>query len=73
MSAVTYIDEAKLFRTYRLDRISKYGCGKDLASRLRYAKTMCERLIGKLDSKNVATAKSEVHPMAIGQTATTAT
>ena len=37
-------------------------------SRLRYARTMCERLIGKLDSKSVATVnavKSEVLPMTI--------
>ncbi|CAL1547050.1 unnamed protein product [Lymnaea stagnalis] len=45
MAAVTYIDEKREFRTYRLNLIEKYGCSKDLASRLRYARTMVERLL----------------------------
>ena len=45
MNACTYIDEKREFRTYRLDRIEKYGCTKELASRLRYARTMVERLL----------------------------
>jgi polo-like kinase 1 len=57
MSAVTYIDENKGFRTYRLQLLSKYGCCKELCSRLRYAKTMTERLIGKLEASS--SAKSE--------------
>ena len=44
MSAVTYIDEKRNFRTFRMSLIEKYGCCKELASRLRYAKTMVERL-----------------------------
>jgi polo-like kinase 1 len=51
MSAVSYIDENKTFRTYRLPLIQVNGCSNDLYSRLRYAKTMCEKLIMKLDSK----------------------
>ena len=51
MSAVSYIDENKTFRTYRLPLIQENGCSSDLYSRLRYAKTMCEKLIMKLDSK----------------------
>ena len=62
MSAVTYIDENKTFRTYRLQLISKYGCCKELCSRLRYAKTMAERLIGKLEAG--AAAKSDQPPLA---------
>ncbi|XP_059164290.1 serine/threonine-protein kinase PLK1-like isoform X2 [Physella acuta] len=50
MAAVTYIDEKREFRTYRLNLIEKYGCSRDLASRLRYARTMVERL---LNSKSV--------------------
>jgi polo-like kinase 1 len=50
MSAISYIDENKTFRTYRLPLIEHYGCSKDLHSRLRYAKTMTERLIEKLDA-----------------------
>lgn len=63
MSAVTYIDENKSFRTYRLQLISKYGCCKELCSRLRYAKTMAERLIGKLEASGAA-AKSDQAPLA---------
>lgn len=51
MSAVSYIDENKAFRTFRLPLIQVNGCSSDLYSRLRYAKTMCEKLIMKLDSK----------------------
>lgn len=50
MSAMSYIDESKNFRTYKLSMIEKYGCSKDICNRLKYAKTMCERLIAKLDS-----------------------
>ncbi|ESO04961.1 hypothetical protein HELRODRAFT_185535 [Helobdella robusta] len=45
MGAVTYIDERKNFKTYRLPLIEKFGCMKDLASRLRYARTMCDKLV----------------------------
>ena len=51
MSAVSYIDENKTFRTFRLPLIQTHGCSSDLYSRLRYAKTMCEKLIMKLNSK----------------------
>lgn len=50
MSAMSYIDESKNFRTYKLSLIEEYGCSKDICNRLKYAKTMCERLIAKLDS-----------------------
>lgn len=38
MQAVSYIDENKMFRTFRLKMIEQYGCSKELVSRLRYAK-----------------------------------
>eukprot|EP00112_Aurelia_sp_Birch-Aquarium-sp1_P017959 Seg422.4 transcript_id=Seg422.4/GoldUCD/mRNA.D3Y31 product="Serine/threonine-protein kinase PLK1" protein_id=Seg422.4/GoldUCD/D3Y31 len=44
MGAVTYIDEEKNFRTFKLSAIEQYGCSKGLASRLKYARTMVERL-----------------------------
>ena len=44
MGAVTYIDEEKNFRTFKLSAIERYGCSKGLASRLKYARTMVERL-----------------------------
>jgi polo-like kinase 1 len=45
MGAVTYIDEHRDFHTYRLTMIEQYGSTKELASRLRYARTMVERLL----------------------------
>ena len=50
MQAVSYIDETKSFRTFRLKYVQKFGCSVELASRLRYAKTMVERLISKLQT-----------------------
>lgn len=44
MNAVTYIDERKGFRTFRLPLVEQFGCHKELASRLRYAKTVVEKL-----------------------------
>uniref|UniRef100_A0A8P4KDI7 Serine/threonine-protein kinase PLK n=1 Tax=Dicentrarchus labrax TaxID=13489 RepID=A0A8P4KDI7_DICLA len=48
MGAVTYIDEKRDFRTYKLSLLEEFGCSKELASRIRYAKLMVEKL---LDSK----------------------
>ena len=45
LQAVTYIDEKRDFRMFKLSLIEKYGCSKELFSRLRYAKTMVERLM----------------------------
>ncbi|KAK6973775.1 serine/threonine-protein kinase PLK1 [Biomphalaria glabrata] len=58
MAAVTYIDEKREFRTYRLNLIEKYGCSRDLASRLRYARTMVERLINSKSASSSNRAKS---------------
>ena len=52
MSAVSYISEDKSFRNFRLPLIERHGCSKELYSRLRYAKTMTERLIAKMDSQS---------------------
>lgn len=68
MGAVTYIDEAKRFRTFPLKNIEKYGCSRSLAKRLNYAlkmvicmqngteKKMCARLQSESDKK---TSKKE--------------
>lgn len=48
MAAVTYIDEKRDFRTYKLSLLEEFGCSKELASRMRYAKLMVEKL---MDSK----------------------
>ncbi|XP_060561432.1 serine/threonine-protein kinase PLK1-like [Ruditapes philippinarum] len=45
MQAVTYIDEKRESRVYKYSLIEKFGCSKELSSRIRYAKTMVERLI----------------------------
>ncbi|KAJ8413535.1 hypothetical protein AAFF_G00080420 [Aldrovandia affinis] len=45
MGAVTYIDEKRVFRTYKMSMIEDYGCCKELASRLRYARSMLEKLL----------------------------
>ncbi|XP_038141257.1 serine/threonine-protein kinase PLK1 [Cyprinodon tularosa] len=45
MGAVTYIDEKQGFRTYKLSLLEEFGCGKELASRLRYARLMVEKLL----------------------------
>ncbi|XP_040076548.1 serine/threonine-protein kinase PLK1 [Ixodes scapularis] len=44
MGAVSYIDQKKTFRTYRLETLQKMGCPEELFSRLKYAKGMVERL-----------------------------
>ncbi|KAG7459377.1 hypothetical protein MATL_G00210130 [Megalops atlanticus] len=46
MGAVTYIDERREFRTYRMSLVEEHGCCRELASRLRYAHTMVEKLQG---------------------------
>lgn len=63
MSAVSYIDENKMFRTYRLPLIQANGCSNDVYSRLRYAKTMCEKLIMKLNSKGGIPVVAQNTPM----------
>ncbi|KAK6468047.1 serine/threonine-protein kinase PLK1 [Huso huso] len=45
MTAVTFIDERREFHTYKLSLIEEYGCCKELASQLRYARTMVEKLL----------------------------
>ncbi|XP_076123360.1 serine/threonine-protein kinase PLK1 isoform X1 [Alosa pseudoharengus] len=44
MGAVTYIDERREFRTYRMSVMEEFGCSRELASRLRYARNMVEKL-----------------------------
>ncbi|KAM3623021.1 uncharacterized protein V6R79_006072 [Siganus canaliculatus] len=53
MAAVTYIDEKREFRTYKLSLLEEFGCSKELASRIRYAKLMVEKL---LESKPAGSA-----------------
>ncbi|KTF76072.1 hypothetical protein cypCar_00027029 [Cyprinus carpio] len=45
MGAVTYINEKREFYTYKMTLIEEFGCCKELASRLRYARNMVEKLM----------------------------
>lgn len=58
MAAVTYIDERRDFRTYRLSLLEEYGCSKELASRLRYARTMVDKLLSSRSAANRLKASS---------------
>lgn len=50
MGAVTYIDEKREFHTYKLTLLEEFGCTKELASRIRYAKVMVEKLLASKTS-----------------------
>lgn len=52
MQAVTYIDEKRESRVFKFSLIEKFGCSKELSSRIRYAKTMVERLITSKSSSS---------------------
>lgn len=52
MAAVTYINEKRDFQTYRLSLLEEYGCCKELASRLRYARTMVDKLLSSRSASN---------------------
>ena len=60
MGACTYIDEKRDSHTYRLSLIEEFGCCKELASRLRYARTMVERLIQSKSAASSGRVKSAV-------------
>lgn len=47
MNAATYINDKKEVFTTKFSLISKHSCPKDLLSRLKYARAMCERLMSR--------------------------
>ncbi|XP_077500566.1 serine/threonine-protein kinase polo isoform X2 [Amblyomma americanum] len=49
MAAVSYIDNNRVFHTYRLETLQK-GCPPDLFSRLKYARTILDRLASSSSS-----------------------
>lgn len=49
MSAVTYIDQDKQFRTFKFSTISTVGCSNDLYQKLRYAHEKLKKLLEKLN------------------------
>uniref|UniRef100_A0A671MCU1 Serine/threonine-protein kinase PLK n=1 Tax=Sinocyclocheilus anshuiensis TaxID=1608454 RepID=A0A671MCU1_9TELE len=56
MGAVTYINEKREFYTYKMTLIEEFGCCKELASRLRYARNMVEKLMACKSTAATATS-----------------
>uniref|UniRef100_A0A8C2H575 Serine/threonine-protein kinase PLK n=1 Tax=Cyprinus carpio TaxID=7962 RepID=A0A8C2H575_CYPCA len=56
MGAVTYINEKREFYTYKMTLIEEFGCCKELASRLRYARNMVEKLMACKSTAAAATS-----------------
>lgn len=52
MEAVSFIDEDKNFTVYSLKLIEQHGCSPLLASRLKYAKSMVEKLYLEVHKSN---------------------
>lgn len=48
MSAVTYMDQEKNFRTYRFSTIIQHGCSKDLYQKIRYAQEKLNKMLEKM-------------------------
>jgi len=55
MGAVTYINEKREAKTFRLDLIEKFGCGNELSTRLIYTFEKVENMM-KSSSRRTATA-----------------
>jgi len=57
MGAVTYIDEKRDYRTFKFSLIEKYGCTKEVFTRLKYAKTIVERIMqSKISGRHKSTS-----------------
>ena len=52
MSAVTYINEHREIRTYRLPALEQCGCSKQLFTRIKYAKSMIDRILAAKSNQN---------------------
>ena len=52
MSAVTYINEHREIRTYRLALLEQCGCSKQLFTRIKYAKSMIDRILAAKSNQN---------------------
>ncbi|CAF4071517.1 unnamed protein product [Rotaria sp. Silwood2] len=52
MSAVTYINEHREIRTYRLQALEQCGCSKQLFTRIKYAKSMIDRILAAKSNQN---------------------
>uniref|UniRef100_A0A6A7G3C6 Serine/threonine-protein kinase PLK n=2 Tax=Hirondellea gigas TaxID=1518452 RepID=A0A6A7G3C6_9CRUS len=69
MGAVTYIDEKKNFRTFKLDRIQQHGCNADLASRLKYACNMMQKMMLTRYTSESVSSSSAAAPSKSSKTA----
>ncbi|CAF0781193.1 unnamed protein product [Brachionus calyciflorus] len=57
MGAVTYIDEKRDYRTFKFTLIEKHGCTKEVFTRLKYAKTIVERIMqSKISGRHKSTS-----------------
>jgi polo-like kinase 1 len=57
MGAVTYIDEKRDYRTFKFTLIERYGCTKEVFTRLKYAKTIVERIMqSKVSGRHKSTS-----------------
>lgn len=52
MSAATYIDPKRRFKTFKFDLLKRYGCSRDVFLRLKYARNMVERLTTQSSHSN---------------------
>ncbi|UJR21968.1 hypothetical protein I4U23_025036 [Adineta vaga] len=52
MGAVTYINEHREIHTYRLPTLEQYGCSKQLFTRIKYAKSMMDRILTSKSNQN---------------------
>jgi len=57
MGAVTYINEKREDKTFRLDLIEKYGCGSELSTRLIYTFEKVENMIKSSTRRTATTAE----------------
>jgi len=58
MGAVTYIDDSREARTFRLSMIGEVGCSKSVWSRLRYAHAMVRQMLTAKSSTDSARPRS---------------
>ncbi|XP_072162806.1 serine/threonine-protein kinase PLK1-like [Diadema setosum] len=65
MGAVTYIDQKRNFRTYRLNLLEKHGCTGDLNTRLDYALTMVQKMTTKKPGSATTKTTTTAAPTAV--------
>ncbi|KAF2356292.1 POLO box domain [Trinorchestia longiramus] len=72
MGAVTYIDQQRNFRTFKLALIQEHGCSADLASRLKYARNMIQKMmVSRSHTDSATTSAAAVSAAAASRSAKT--